>query len=127
VPDDAQGVVGVHDGVRPFVSIETIRRCYETAREVKAVLPVTEVVETLRYTPENRNVFRGDYRLVQTPQVFDIQLLKEANKQQYKDSFTDDASVVEGIGQKVTMVEGNRENIKITTPFDIKIAEALLK
>lgn len=126
VPDDAQGVVGVHDGVRPFVSVETIRRCYETARKFKAVLPVTEVVETLRYTPENRNVFRGDYRLVQTPQVFDIKLLKEANKQEYKDSFTDDASVVEGIGQKVTMVEGNRENIKITTPFDIKIAEALL-
>ena len=85
------------------------------------------MVETLRYTPENKNVFRGDYRLVQTPQVFDIQLLKDANKQEYKDSFTDDASVVEGIGQKVTMVEGNRENIKITTPFDIKIAEALLK
>ena len=127
VPDDAQGVVGVHDGVRPFVSVETIKRCYETARKVKAVLPVTEVVETLRYTPENRNVFRGDYRLVQTPQVFDIQLLKEANKQEYKDTFTDDASVVEGIGQKVTMVEGNRENIKITTPFDITIAEALLK
>ena len=127
MPDDAQGVVGVHDGVRPFVSVKTIRRCYETARKVKAVLPVTEVVETLRYTPENRNVFRGDYRLVQTPQVFDIQLLKEANKQEYKESFTDDASVVEGIGQKVTMVEGNRENIKITTPFDIKIAEALLK
>ena len=127
VPDDAEGVVGVHDGVRPFVSVETIRRCYEAAREVKAVLPVTEVVETLRYAPENRNVFRGDYRLVQTPQVFDIQLLKEANKQEYKDTFTDDASVVEGIGQKVTMVEGNRENIKITTPFDITIAEALLK
>lgn len=127
VPDDAQGVVGVHDGVRPFVSVETIKRCYNAAREVKAVIPVTEVVETIRYTPENKNVFRGDYRLVQTPQVFDIQLLKEANKQEYKDSFTDDASVVEGIGQKVTMVEGNRENIKITTPFDIKIAEALLK
>jgi 2-C-methyl-D-erythritol 4-phosphate cytidylyltransferase len=127
VPNDAQGVVGVHDGVRPFVSVETIKRCYEAAREVKAVIPVTEVVETLRYTPENKNVFRGDYRLVQTPQVFDIQLLKEANKQEYKDTFTDDASVVEGIGQKVTMVEGNRENIKITTPFDITIAEALLK
>ena len=127
VPNDAQGVVGVHDGVRPFVSVETIKRCYDAAREVKAVLPVTEVVETLRYAPENRNVFRGDYRLVQTPQVFDIQLLKEANKQEYKESFTDDASVVEGIGQKVTMVEGNRENIKITTPFDITIAEALLK
>lgn len=127
VPNDAQGVVGVHDGVRPFVSVETIKRCYEAARKVKAVIPVTEVVETLRYTPDNKNVFRGDYRLVQTPQVFDIQLLKEANKQEYKDTFTDDASVVEGIGQKVTMVEGNRENIKITTPFDITIAEALLK
>ena len=127
VPNDAQGVVGVHDGVRPFVSVETIKRCYDSAREVKAVIPVTEVVETLRYTHENKNVFRGDYRLVQTPQVFDIQLLKEANKQEYKDTFTDDASVVEGIGQNVTMVEGNRENIKITTPFDITIAEALLK
>ena len=127
VPNDAQGVVGVHDGVRPFVSVETIKRCYEAARKVKAVIPVTEVVETLRYTPDNKNVFRGNYRLVQTPQVFDIQLLKEANKQEYKDTFTDDASVVEGIGQKVTMVEGNRENIKITTPFDIMIAEALLK
>ncbi len=127
VPNDAQGVVGVHDGVRPFVSVETIKRCYEAARKVKAVIPVTEVVETLRYTPDNKNVFRDDYRLVQTPQVFDIQLLKEANKQEYKDTFTDDASVVEGIGQKVTMVEGNRENIKITTPFDIMIAEALLK
>lgn len=127
ISDDAQGVVGVHDGVRPFVSVETIKRCYEAARQMKAVIPVTPVVETLRYIPEDKNVYRADYRLVQTPQVFDIQLLKEANKQTYKESFTDDASVVEGIGQKVEMVEGNRENIKITTPFDLTIAEALLK
>lgn len=130
IPDDAEGVVGVHDGVRPFVSIETIERCFNAAREAKAVIPVTPVVETLRYIGEGdgegRNVLRSDYMLVQTPQTFDIQLLKEANKQEYKDSFTDDASVVEGIGQKVTMVEGNRENIKLTTPFDLKIAEVLV-
>ncbi len=126
IPDDARGIVGVHDGVRPFVSVDTIGRCYEAAGKTGAVIPVTKVVETLRYTPENRNVFRDDYRLVQTPQVFDIQLLKKANKHDYRDSFTDDASVVEGMGWKVTMVEGNRENIKITSPFDMVIAEALL-
>ena len=126
VPDDAQGVVGVHDGVRPFVSIDVIRACYETARTKKAVIPVTPVVETLRHIPTQKNVLRSDYCLVQTPQCFDIQLLKAANKQPYSESFTDDASVVEAYGHKVTMVEGNRENIKITTPFDLKIAETLL-
>ena len=126
VPDDAQGVVGVHDGVRPFVSIDVIRACYETARTKKAVIPVTPVVETLRHIPTQKNVLRSDYCLVQTPQCFDIQLLKAANKQPYSESFTDDASVVEAYGHEVTMVEGNRENIKITTPFDLKIAETLL-
>lgn len=130
IPDDAQGVVGIHDGVRPFVSTEVIGRCYETARTVKAVIPVMPVVETLRYIDEDgkgQNVYREHYKSVQTPQTFDIQLLKEANRQPYKESFTDDASVVEAMGQNVTMVEGNRENIKITTPFDLVIAEALLK
>lgn len=125
IPDDAQGVVGVHDGVRPFVSVDVIRACYETAREKKAVIPVTSVVETLRHVGEG-NVYRADYRLVQTPQTFDIQLLKAANKQPYTELFTDDASVVEAYGEQVTMVEGNRENIKITTPFDLKIAETLV-
>ena len=130
IPDTAQGIVGVHDGVRPFVSTDVIRHCYEAARVHKAVIPVTPVVETLRHINADGsgdNVLRSDYRLVQTPQTFDIQLLKQANKQQYRESFTDDSSVVEGIGQKVTMVEGNRENIKITTPFDLIIAEALCK
>lgn len=130
IPDTAQGIVGVHDGVRPFVSTDVISHCYEAARVHKAVIPVTPVVETLRHINADGsgdNVLRSDYRLVQTPQTFDIQLLKQANKQQYRESFTDDASVVEGIGQKVTMVEGNRENIKITTPFDLIIAEALCK
>lgn len=126
IPDDARGLVGVHDGVRPFVSVEVIGRCYEAARKAKAVIPVTPVVETLRHVPTQKNVLRSDYCMVQTPQVFDIQLLKEANRQPYQDSFTDDASVVEACGHKVAMVDGNRENIKITTPFDLKIAESFL-
>ena len=69
---------------------------------------------------------RSDYVLVQTPQVFDIQLLKRAYRQTYREQFTDDASVVESIGVTVTLVEGRRENIKVTTPFDMVIAEALV-
>lgn len=132
VPDDAEGVVGVHDGVRPFPSVEVIRKCYETARTAKAVIPVIPIVETVRHLVSESNtqrsitVPRGDYRLVQTPQAFDIQLLKAANRQPYNDGFTDDASVVEAYGFDITLVEGNRENIKITTPFDMTIAEALL-
>ena len=86
VPDDAQGVVGVHDGVRPFPSIEVIKNCYETARTKKAVIPVIPVVETVRQLISNgqknsKTVPRDQYRLVQTPQTFDIQLLKAANRQ----------------------------------------------
>jgi 2-C-methyl-D-erythritol 4-phosphate cytidylyltransferase len=138
VPDDAEGVVGVHDGVRPFPSIEVIRNCYETAREKKAVIPVIPVVETVRQLIDSdsqlsilnsqlsKTVPRDEYRLVQTPQTFDIQLLKAANRQPYNDGFTDDASVVESYGYAITLVEGNRENIKITTPYDLKIAEVLI-
>lgn len=128
IPDDAEGVVGVHDGVRPFPSIEVIRNCYETAREKKAVIPVIPVVETVRQLEgaTSFTVPRDDYRLVQTPQCFDIQLLKAANRQPYNDGFTDDASVVEAYGFAITLVEGNRENIKITTPYDLKIAEVLI-
>ncbi|SFC36481.1 2-C-methyl-D-erythritol 4-phosphate cytidylyltransferase [Xylanibacter ruminicola] len=128
VPDDAMGVVGVHDGVRPFPSIEVIRNCYTTAREKKAVIPVIPVVETVRHLEgeQSKTVPRDAYRLVQTPQTFDIQLLKAANRQPYNDGFTDDASVVEAFGYNITLVEGNRENIKITTPYDLKIAEVLI-
>ena len=120
---------GFHDGVRPFVSTEVIRECYETAREEYAAIPVYAVTDTLRYIDQHgggKNVLRSDYRVVQTPQTFDIGLAKQAFNQEYKEQFTDDASVVESLGCQVAMVDGNRENIKITTPFDIKIAEALL-
>ena len=122
-----EGLVGVHDGVRPFVSPEVIARCFDTALQKKAVVPVIEVAETLRkvFGECSHTVPRSAYRLVQTPQVFAAEILKRAYDQPYEPSFTDDASVVEAMGVLITLVEGNRENIKITTPFDLKIAEAL--
>ncbi len=177
IPDETQGVVGVHDGVRPFPSTDVISRCYETARQTGAAIPVVPVVETLRHivssepqgfrsshsgakvlkscsplqNPEchadscgngSITVPRADYRLVQTPQTFDIQLLKTAYQQALSQTagepspgsaagasaaaFTDDASVVEAFGHPITLVEGNRENIKLTTPYDLKIAEVLI-
>lgn len=122
------GLVGVHDGVRPFVAGEVIARCYTLAAEKKAVVPVIDVVETVRHLEggESVTVNRDEYKLVQTPQVFDADLLKKAYEQPYTADFTDDASVVEALGSPVFLTAGNRENIKITTPFDLKIATALL-
>ena len=124
---EEEGLVGVHDGVRPFVSQEVINRCYEEAASLKAVIPVIGVVETVRHLTEegSETVPRDQYKLVQTPQVFDVTLLRRAYQQEFTDLFTDDASVVEALGEKVYLVEGNRENIKLTTPFDLKLAELL--
>lgn len=130
VPDDEDCLVAVHDGVRPFVSKSVIDTCFRMAEKTYAVVPVIPVVETVRRLDgtdgQSRTVNRADYRLVQTPQTFDGRLLKKAYAQPYRETFTDDASVVEALGSPVTLVEGNRENIKLTTPFDLKIAEALL-
>lgn len=125
---DEPGLVGVHDGVRPFVSQEVIARCYVLAATELAVVPVVKVVETVRRLTDagSITVNRDEYRLVQTPQVFDGEVLKQAYSQPYTSAFTDDASVVEAWGVPVTLTEGNRENIKITTPFDLKVAAALL-
>lgn len=123
LPEDDEAVVGVHDGVRPFVSRDTIQRCFSTAAEGKAVVPVVPVVETLRQIlPDGTSITRprNEYRLVQTPQTFPLALLKRAYGQPYSETFTDDASVVEAMGKEITMVEGNRENIKLTTPADLK-------
>lgn len=122
------GMVGVHDGVRPFVSQEVIARCFREAAVRKAVIPVIDVVETVRHLTGSgsETVNRNDYKLVQTPQVFDADLLRRAYEQEFTPFFTDDASVVEAMGVPVHLVEGNRENIKITTPFDLKVASALL-
>lgn len=129
IPADADGLVAIHDGVRPFVSVATIDRCFTEARRSGACLPVLPVTDTLRLVHADgtgTNVDRSHYRAVQTPQVFSIQLAKRAFCQPYDAAFTDDASVVERLGVKVTMVEGNRENIKLTTPFDLKVAEAII-
>lgn len=123
LPDDNDAVVGVHDGVRPYVSKETIERCYKAAAEGKAVVPVVPVVETVRQIlPDGTSITRprDEYRLVQTPQTFPLALLKKAYRQPFSEAFTDDASVVEALGESITMIEGNRENIKITTPSDLR-------
>lgn len=130
VPDEAEGLVGVHDGVRPFVSEDTIRRCYEAAWEQGAAIPVVPVVETVRQIlPEGDSftVDRDQFRLVQTPQVFTIGVLKKAYLQPYQREFTDDASVVEEMGHTIVLVEGNRGNIKLTTPDDLKLADVLCR
>ena len=121
-------LIGVHDGVRPFVSLDTIRATYEEASRSEAVVPVIEVVETVRHLVDGKSITvpRSDYRLVQTPQVFSASLLRQAYEQPYTDFFTDDASVVERLGHPVTIVPGNRENIKKNTPFDLTIAEAII-
>ena len=108
---EGNGLVGVHDGVRPFVSQEVIARCYEEAEACKAVIPVIDVVETVRHLTEegSETVPRDRYKLVQTPQVFEVELLRRAYQQTYTDLFTDDASVVEALGEKVYLVKGNRE------------------
>ena len=128
LPDET--VVAVHDGVRPFPAVGVIRDCFEAARQTGAAIPVIPVVETIRHleykVQRSKTVPRDEYRLVQTPQAFDIQLHKRAYAQEYNDGFTDDASVVESLGHPITLVNGNRENIKITTPFDLTIAEALI-
>lgn len=123
-------IVAIHDGVRPLVSVETIGRCFTAAAESGAAIPVLPVIDTLRYvghadengvnTEQGHNVLRSDYRVVQTPQTFRLALLRRAFTQPFSERFTDDASVVEALGEKVTMVDGNRENIKITTPYDLK-------
>lgn len=124
---DDDGLIGVHDGVRPFVSQEVIARCFDAASINKAAIPVIDVVETIRKINDEQSetVDRNNYKLVQTPQVFTTSLLKMAYGQEFTSLFTDDASVVEAMGVKVALVEGNRENIKITTPFDMIIAKAL--
>ena len=121
-------LVAIHDGVRPLVSHQTIARCFDAAEKFDAAIPVVDIVDSIRKLTENGSysVDRNTYKLVQTPQIFDAELLKKAYEQQFSTLFTDDASVAEVLGTKIHLVEGNRENIKITTEFDLKIAESIM-
>lgn len=123
-----QGIVAIHDGVRPFVSIETISRCFETAQKLGNAIPVISPNDTLRIINETGNypIDRMHVRQVQTPQVFRADLIKRAYEQDYTPGFTDDATVLEKTGITINLVEGNRENIKITNPEDLLISKALL-
>ncbi len=125
---NSNAMVAVHDGVRPLVSIETIARCFDEVEAYKAVVPVVELVDSIREVSgdDSKSLDRNAYRLVQTPQVFDAELLRNAYKQGFSELFTDDASVVERYGAKIHLVEGNRENIKITTALDFHLAETLI-
>jgi len=118
-------LIAVHDGVRPFVSIETIARCFKEAEINGTAVPVVELVDSIRQITENgsKSVNRSTYKLVQTPQVFQSEILKKAYNQEFSLLFTDDASVVESTGAEIRLVEGNRENIKITTGFDLELAK----
>lgn len=124
-----EGIVFIHDGVRPLVSIQTIHNCFDAAMIKGNALPVIPVNESVRVidSEENRPVDRSKYFLVQTPQTFQSTLIKQAYGQTLDNDFTDDATVLEQYGQKIKLVEGNRENIKITWPEDVIIAQALMR
>ncbi len=123
-----EGLVAVHDGVRPLVSIETVRACFEMAEQYGSAVPVVPVVESVRRLSGDDNFAenRSSLVAVQTPQVFRLSTLKRAYEQPYDLLFTDDASVVERLGEKISLAPGNRENIKLTQPLDFMLAELML-
>ncbi len=123
-----EGLVAIHDGVRPLVSHETIARCFDEAEKYGNAIPCISVHETVRQIVNDTPMYvdRSSLKLMQTPQVFSCNLIRKALEQTYLPSFTDEASVLEHIGIPIHLVEGNRENIKITEPFDLAMAEWLI-
>lgn len=121
--------IAVHDGVRPLVSEETLQRCFDAVKIYGQVIPVMPVNESLRqlFDDTSRAVKRADYCLVQTPQCFEKSVLQKAYTIPFHSGITDDASLVEEAGLSIHLIEGNEENIKITTPYDFKIAGYLFK
>lgn len=125
----SQKLIAIHDGVRPLVSQNTVENCFRVAKIYGNSIPAIPPVDSVRQVFGNTNSYidRSKLRLIQTPQVFKDDILKKAYEQKYKESFTDDASVIEAMGEDIKLVEGNRENIKITNNIDLAIAEALFK
>ena len=123
-----EGVVFIHDGVRPFVSERVLTHCLEEALRTGNAIPCMGLKDSLRQVDEegNRAVPRNEYKAIQTPQTFRIRDIKKAFEQDYDPLFTDEASVFEAAGQMVHLVAGNDENIKITTPLDFELAKYLL-
>ncbi len=125
---DESDIIGVHDAVRPLVSTETLRRCFDLAAEKGSAVPVVPLADSLRRIVEQGSeaVDRNAFVAVQTPQCFQAALLTKAYQQVHRDEFTDDASVAESAGIQIHLTEGNVENIKLTTPVDLELAELLL-
>ncbi len=126
VPDNC--LVGIHDAARPLVSYNTIITAFNTAEETGNAIPAVPLTESIRFLEngENKAVDRNKYSIIQTPQCFHSSDLKQAFMQEYQSTFTDDASVLESIGKKINLIEGNKENIKITSPQDLMLAELIL-
>ena len=126
---EGDGLVAIHDGVRPLVSQEVIKNSFETAAKEKSAVTAVIMKESIRFVEDkdSKAMDRRNYRLIQTPQTFAVALLKKAYDVEESLVFTDDASVVEAAGCYITLIEGNYENIKITTPEDLVIAACLLK
>jgi 2-C-methyl-D-erythritol 4-phosphate cytidylyltransferase len=123
-----QGIVGIHDGVRPLVSEAMIKRCYASAEKHESGLPVVPITQSLRKVDGDKNaaMSREGVVAVQTPQCFDLSVLKPAFEAEYQESFTDDATVFEHAGHIIQLVDGEETNLKVTTPADLAIAEAIL-
>jgi 2-C-methyl-D-erythritol 4-phosphate cytidylyltransferase len=119
--------IAIHDAVRPLVSHETLTRCFNTLNEHNAVVPAIPINDSIRevHGVLNKSVDRSLYKRIQTPQCFESSMLKEAYSKPFSPLFTDDASVVEANGHSVFLVEGNLENIKITSPIDLIVGESL--
>ena len=126
VPEAA--IVGVHDGVRCLVTPDLIRRCFNQAEEVGSAIPAVAVADSVREVSEfeSKPIDRSRLRAVQTPQTFRASILLPAYEQTWREDFTDEATVVEAFGEKVHLIEGERSNLKITTPDDLILAEAIL-
>lgn len=125
------GVVAIHDGVRPFVESSFLEELYTLAQSHRAVVPVLPIFDSMRELKgdngESKVVNRENYRLVQTPQLFESDLFLEAYSRPYSPSFTDDASVVESLGEKIYLAPGRRDNIKLTSKEDLLYGEWLFK
>lgn len=122
-------IIAIHDGVRPLVSTETLERLLNRVSKFNAVIPVIGIKESVRVLRESQSEImnRDSIKIVQTPQVFTKELIHQAYQIDFSDDFTDDASVVERFGFTIDLVQGNEENIKITTPLDLKLAEYFLQ
>lgn len=122
------GVVAVHDGVRPLVSKELIARCFATAEAHGTAIPVVPVTSSIRQVQGDgsKAMDRSALRAVQTPQCFRIGLLRQAFEAPYDAAFTDEATLVERAGTMIHLVPGEENNVKVTTPLDLRIVSALL-